>query len=76
MAASGLALGPLFDLRTKPELDAPLPEIEYRLGHIAVSVLVLQHGAAVREPEDLGHALSVDQVLGIDSRRHDLSLHR
>jgi hypothetical protein len=58
----GLAGRPTLNLGTEPKLDAALSEIEYRPWHVVVALLVLKHGVAVREAEDFGHALGVDQI--------------
>jgi hypothetical protein len=70
-----LLSGPSLDLRPKPELHTPLAEVEHGPRHVAVPLLVLEHGVAVGEAKDLGDTLRVDQVVGIDAS-HDTSLHR
>lgn len=57
---SSLPCSPALDLRSKPELDPALPEIEYGVGHIVIALLVLKDGVAVREAEDFGDAFGVD----------------
>ena len=74
-ATSRLLVGPSLDLGTQPELDAALSEIENRSRHIAVPLLVLEHRVAIGQTEDLGNALRVDQVTGVDVD-HRASLHR
>ena len=71
-----LACGPSFDFGSKPELDAPLAEIEHGLRHIVVPLLILKDGVAVSQPEDLGYALRIEQILCRDHRSHAASLHR
>lgn len=65
-----MASCPAFDLWTKPELDATLPKVNYRLGHIVVPTLILEHGVAMGEAEDIGDALRIEEVFGCDSRGH------
>jgi hypothetical protein len=69
-------LGPPDYFRAKPEFDSALAEIENGPRHIAVALLILEHGVAVCKAENLGDAVRVEQVLCVDSWRHDLSLHR
>lgn len=71
-----MRLGPADDFRAKPKFHPTLAKIKNGLGHIAITLLVLEHGIAVREPEDLRDALGVEQVFGVDSWRHEESLHR
>jgi hypothetical protein len=57
-------------LRTEPELDSALAEIDYRLRHILVFALVLKDGVAVGEVEDVGHSLRIEEVFRSDSGGH------
>jgi hypothetical protein len=50
---------PSLDLRTKPELHAPLAEIDRGRWHVLVLPLVLEHGVPVGEAQDVGDALGV-----------------
>jgi hypothetical protein len=44
-----LLVSPALDIGSEPELDATLAEVEHRLRHVAVPLLILQHGVAVSE---------------------------
>lgn len=72
---SGLPLGPFEDLGAKPEFDAALTKVEHRSRHVAVALLVLEHGVAMGEAQKLCYALRVDQVIRFDPH-NDASLHR
>jgi len=71
-----LASCPLLDLRAEPELDSALSEVKHRLRHVDVALLVLENCVAVREAENLGYALRIDEVLCRDLWCHNASLHR
>ena len=71
---SRLLSSPAFDVRPKPELDSALPEIEDGPWHILVALLVLEDGVPVRQTEDFGYTLRIDQVFRSDSRSHELEL--
>ena len=47
-----------------------MPKGEYRPGHVRVVALVAADAVALREAEDVRDALSVNQVVGVDERRH------
>jgi hypothetical protein len=64
-------LDPSCDLRAEPELDAAFTKVDDRLGHVVVGSLILADGVAVRQAENVGDALSVDQVIDGDLFRHD-----
>lgn len=59
----GLADGPFRDLGPKPEFHPALAEVDYRPGHVGVSVLVDAHRVVTRDAKDLGDAVSVDEVI-------------
>lgn len=63
---SSLFLGPSLDLSPQPELHTPLAEVEHGPRHIAVALLVLEHGVAMGETERLSDALRIQQVVGVD----------
>jgi hypothetical protein len=58
-AASRLLVGPSLDLGTQPELDTALAEVENRLRHVAVPLLILEHRVAVGQAENLRNSLRV-----------------
>jgi len=72
---SGLLGCPPLDLRTEPELDAPLAQIDGRPWHVFVLPLVLEHGVPVRQTEDIGDALGVEEIVCLDLRGHAAILH-
>lgn len=61
----------MLDLRTKPELDAPLAEIDRWPWHVRVLPLVLKHGVSVGEAQDVGDALGVYEIVGFNLGRHE-----
>jgi hypothetical protein len=69
-ALSSDPLSPSLDLGTEPELDASLTQVDDRLWHVVVPALVLKHGVAVGESEDVSDALCVEKILGSDAWRH------
>jgi len=69
---SCLHLGPAFDFRTQPELHPSIAEVDDRTRHVVVPALVEANAVAMRQPEDVGDHLSVDEVLGADARTHQI----
>jgi hypothetical protein len=67
-----LALCPSSDLRAKPELHATVPEVNDGAWHVGVASLIQADAVAMRQPEDVGHAGGVDEVLGVDPWSHAL----
>jgi hypothetical protein len=65
-----LALCPPLDLGSEPELDTTLAEVDDRSRHVFVSLLILADGIAVGEFEDVGDALSVEEMLCLDFGGH------
>jgi hypothetical protein len=61
---------PPLDLRTEPELDAALAEIDDGLRHVLVLALVLEYGVAMREFQHVGYALRVEKILGSNPGGH------
>ena len=68
--------GPSFDFGSKPEVYAALAEIEYGLRHVLVPLVALMDRVAVRESQDLGHPLGVNQVFGCYAEVTNASVHR
>jgi hypothetical protein len=66
---------PPLDLGTEPKLDAALTEVDRRPWHVLVFPLVLEYRVAVREAQDIRHALGVEEIVGLDLRGHDVILH-
>jgi hypothetical protein len=71
-SASGCSLRrcPSFELRSQPEFDAAVTKIYYRPGHAGVPMLIHAHGVAMGEPEKLGYATGIEQVIDVDSSAH------
>jgi len=63
---------PLRNVGTQPELHATLAEVEYRSWHVVVAALVLEHGVAMREAEQVGDALSIQKILCMDLWSHEV----
>jgi len=60
---------PLY-VRPQPELDTPLPEVDYRPRHVGVAPLIEADTVPMRELEDVGDALSIGEIVGIDPSTH------
>ncbi len=61
---------PALDIRPEPETDATLRQMDDRLWKVAVPTPVGGNAGCLREPQDLGHLRSADEVFGIHLRRH------
>jgi hypothetical protein len=48
---------------SQPKLASSAPKIEHRPGHVRVSTLINADGIAHAEAEDVGDAVSVDQII-------------
>ncbi len=66
---------PRENLSSQPQARAPGAKVNDRTRHVRIPALVGAHGVPLSEPEDLGHALGVDQVFGADAGSHEQSLH-
>lgn len=64
---------PRFDVGAQPEQASSGAHFDDRLGEV-VAAPVGAHARSVAETEELGDALSVDQVRGVDLRGHDTTL--
>jgi hypothetical protein len=62
--------GPVLDIWPEPELYAPIAEIHDRARHVLMAPLVEADAVAVRQLQDVGDGLGVDQVLSGDIRTH------
>jgi hypothetical protein len=51
---------PTLDLRSEPELDATLAQIDDRSGHVVVPTLVLKDRVSMGQAEDVRYVLRVD----------------
>ena len=66
---------PTLNLGTQPELYPSAGKVDYWTRHVVVAGLVLAHCVAVRETEDLGDGLGVDEVVDVDFSSHAPTLH-
>ena len=62
--------GPGPDFWPEPQLDAPLSEVERRLRHVLIAMLVDADGVGVAQAEQLGDVMSVDEFVDIDLPAH------
>lgn len=62
--------GPSFDFGTEPKADATGAEFDNGSWHLGVTAQIGRDAVAVREPEDVGDDLRVDEVVAVDPRRH------
>jgi hypothetical protein len=61
---------PPFDFGPKPEQGAVRPEVDDGSRHIRIAALIQADAVGLRQPKDLGHSASVDQVLCTHERAH------
>jgi hypothetical protein len=61
---------PPLNIRPQPELDTPLPEVDYGPWHVGVASLVEADTVPMRELEDVGDALSIGETVWIDPSTH------
>ena len=61
---------PLLDLRAEPKQWAARTHVDDRLRHVWVATLIATHAVAVREAEELGDSLCVDEIFGPHGRSH------
>ncbi len=61
---------PRGDLRTEPELDATLTQIQGRLGHVVVPVLIDADGVGMTQAEQIGHATRIQKVVDVHPSAH------
>jgi hypothetical protein len=66
---------PALDFGSQPEARTTAAEIEDRARHVRIPVQILADRIAVGESEDSGDVVCVDQVIEMDTARHDASLH-
>ena len=64
----------MLDLRAQPEPDSAVSELDHRAWHVGVPPLVQTHAVPVREAKELGDAVSVDEIFGVNVRDHAASL--
>lgn len=69
-----MAGDPVRDLRAKPEFHAAFAEIYDGAGHVGIAVLVDAHGVVARDAEDLGDAVSVNEIVNDNRPRHALQI--
>lgn len=69
LSRSALA-GPGRDLGSEPELAATHAHVDHGPGHVGVTPLVAADTVELREAQDLGDSVRVDQVFDIDTAPH------
>lgn len=67
-------LAPSSNFRFLPETRPAGSQINHRPRHVRVTALIRAHAVALGQSEQVGHALCVDQILGVDLGAHDFSL--
>ena len=67
---------PPLDLGSQPEHRTTPAQIDYGPRHVGIAGLVRADCVAMREPEDAGNVVGVDEVVDEDAARHEVSLHR
>ena len=60
----------MLNLGLKPDLGAAVAELNHWSWHVAVPVLVDADGIPMCEAEQIGHAVGVKQIIGVDSPAH------
>ena len=61
---------PPLDLRSQPELYAPVAELVHRARHVLISVLVDADRVAVSESQDLRNPIRVKEIVDVDLTAH------
>ncbi len=64
-----LLFRPALELGSQPELDA-VAELDHGSWHVGIPMLVDADGVPVREPEQIGHSMGVNQVVDVDLPAH------
>ena len=73
-SAFGPNMVPIFDLGPQPQLRSTTRSFDHRPWHVWVTTLIETHALALRQAKDLGNTLRIQQVIGVDKRRHEHSL--
>lgn len=74
-AERDLSSVPSLDLWPQPQAWSAAAQVEDRTRHVGVPVHILAHRVPMREPEDAGNVMRVDQIVDDHSPGHDTSLH-
>jgi hypothetical protein len=61
---------PACNIWLEPDQDASVAKVEDRPRHIRIPMLVDAHRIPVCKPEQLGHAVGVDEIVDVDSLTH------
>jgi len=67
---------PPFDLRPQPQLQPTSTTVDERPWHLEIPRLVLAHRVAMRQAENRGDFLSIDEVVHVDPASHAETVHR
>lgn len=67
-------LNPLLDGTPRPQPRPSPPEVNDWAGHVFVAPLVGADAVAVRETEEFRHPDRINEVVGINPRRHALEV--
>lgn len=61
---------PDLDVPSGPELATPSSEVDHWAGHVGVTALIERDCVALRETEQLGNTLSINDIVGVNHPSH------
>lgn len=66
---------PSLNLGSKPQARSSSAQIEHGTRHVGIAVEVLADSVSMREADDLGDGVRIDQIVEEDATGHDSSRH-